>query len=154
MTMEPRRPPSLYLLALVFAAVALTVLVVQSAPAEAGGNGNYPPPTSGSWYITQPTNVWQEQIELPRSIYVYSSLSMNLVNLTFDCTSDLQYEFYVSSTADSFSQVAARARFTKTKEAQEVTCPPVRGRFVLLRTRSEVNGGPWASVAELAVVGE
>jgi len=40
------------------------------------------------------------------------------------------------------------------KTAQEVKCEPVKGRYVMLRALSEVNDGPWASVAEFGVVGE
>ena len=63
-------------------------------------------------------------------------------------------EFYVGSSPDEFDEPVARAAFQQTKQAQEVKCPPVSGRYVLLRALSEVNNGPWASVAELAVVGE
>jgi len=63
-------------------------------------------------------------------------------------------EFYVGNQPDTFEKLVTKAEFAKTKKAQEVKCEPVRGRYVLLRTLSEVNGGPWASVAELGVVGE
>jgi hypothetical protein len=63
-------------------------------------------------------------------------------------------EFYVSSVANAFDTVAAKATFTKTKKAQDVTCKPVKGRYVLVRVLSEVNGGPWASISELGIIGE
>ena len=63
-------------------------------------------------------------------------------------------EFYVSSNPDAFDAKAASATLGKTKEAQEVTCEPVRGRYFLFRALSEVNDGPWASIGELGVVGE
>ena len=63
-------------------------------------------------------------------------------------------EFCVASSPDQLDEPVAKATFRKTKEAQEVKCSPVRGRYVLLRALSEVNDGPWASVAELGVVGE
>jgi arylsulfatase A-like enzyme len=62
-------------------------------------------------------------------------------------------EFFVSDDAKAFATPAARATLTKTRKAQEVTFSPVRGRYVMLRVLSEVDGGPWASVAELGVVG-
>ncbi len=77
--------------------VALAVLGLVSDDAEAGGSGDWPPPSSGTWYINQATSVWSETLTLGQSIYVYSSLQMNFVNLTFDCTSDGQYIFYVTS---------------------------------------------------------
>lgn len=63
-------------------------------------------------------------------------------------------EFYVGDSPDQLDALAAKATLRKVKEAQEVKCEPVRGRYVLLRALSEINGGPWASVAELGVVGE
>lgn len=63
-------------------------------------------------------------------------------------------EFYVSNDPKHFETLAVRAQFKKTKECQEIRCKSVRGRYVLLRTLSEVNGGPWASVAELGIIGE
>ncbi len=64
-------------------------------------------------------------------------------------------EFYVSDDPRSFGRPVIKVRFRKTKEPQKVLLPkPVRGRYVMLRALSEVNGGPWASVAELGVIGE
>jgi len=63
-------------------------------------------------------------------------------------------EFYVSPVANAFDRVAVKATFEKTKKAQEATCEPIKGRYVLLRILSEVNDGPWASIAELGVIGE
>ncbi|MBN2448746.1 MAG: sulfatase-like hydrolase/transferase [Lentisphaeria bacterium] len=63
-------------------------------------------------------------------------------------------EFFVGERPDGFGEPVIRAAFTKTRQSQEATCAPVRGRYVLLRALSEVNGGPWASVAEIGVIGE
>jgi len=63
-------------------------------------------------------------------------------------------EFYVSAGAKDFKTPAVKAAFKKLKTAQEVTCKPVRGRFVMLRTLSAHGGGPWATVSELGVVGK
>jgi hypothetical protein len=63
-------------------------------------------------------------------------------------------EFAVSNSADEFGEPVAQATFKKTKFSQEVKCDPVKGRYVLIRVLSEVNNGPWASIAELGVVGK
>ena len=63
-------------------------------------------------------------------------------------------EFCVSDRPDRFGAPVVKATLRKVKTAQEVTCPPTRARYVLLRALSEVNGGPWASLSELGVVGE
>ncbi len=62
-------------------------------------------------------------------------------------------DFYVSDDPKRFGAPLVRARLQKTRRPQRIDCRPVRGRFVQLRTVSEVNGGPWASVAELGVIG-
>ncbi len=61
--------------------------------------------------------------------------------------------FYVGDSPDGFGQPAATATLKKSKEAQEVTFEPVTGRYVRLVALSEVNGGPWASVSELGILG-
>ncbi len=63
-------------------------------------------------------------------------------------------EFYVGNDPDQFGESVAKTTFTKRKDAQEVTCDAVSGRYVLIRILSEVNGGPWASIAELGVIGK
>ena len=63
-------------------------------------------------------------------------------------------EFVVSTSSDKFENPVMKATFTKTKQAQEVLFEPVTGRFVRVRMLSEVNGGPWASISELGVVGQ
>ncbi|MCP4512845.1 MAG: discoidin domain-containing protein, partial [Fuerstiella sp.] len=63
-------------------------------------------------------------------------------------------EFTVSMSSDKFDGPATKATFQKTKQAQEAQCEPVKGRFIRIRVLSEVNGGPWASISELGIVGQ
>ena len=63
-------------------------------------------------------------------------------------------EGYVSADPERYDAKAASATLRKVKKAQEITFEPVRGRYVLFRALSEVNGGPWASAAEIGLVGE
>lgn len=46
------------------------------------------------------------------------------------------------------------AEFAKVKKAQRVECKPTRGRYLRVRILTEVNGGPWASIAELGAIGK
>jgi arylsulfatase A-like enzyme len=62
-------------------------------------------------------------------------------------------EFYVSNDAHDFRQPVLTTEFKKDKQPQQVTCPPTRGRYVRINILSEVNGGPWASAAEIGIVG-
>jgi len=63
-------------------------------------------------------------------------------------------EISVSHAAEKFEKPIVVATFKKTKLSQEVTCSPVTGRYVQLRILSEVNDGPWASIAEFGVIGK
>jgi len=62
-------------------------------------------------------------------------------------------EFFVGVAADAFGDPVTVTEFKKLKTSQEVLCEPAQGRYIMLRIHSEVNGGPWASVAELGVIG-
>ncbi len=64
------------------------------------------------------------------------------------------FEVYVGGDPKRFGKPAAKGRFKKTRKAQEVDFPPVKGRYVMLRALSEVNGGPWASASEIGIIGE
>ncbi len=63
-------------------------------------------------------------------------------------------EVFVCPDEDSFGKPLAVVELKKTKKPQEITFDPVRGRFVKIRALSEINGGPWASAAEIGVVGK
>ncbi len=63
-------------------------------------------------------------------------------------------EFYVGDSLNQTDKLVAKTTFKKTRAAQQVDWKPVHGRFVRLRILSEVNGGPWASIAELGVIGK
>jgi len=94
--MSPLRGrPLLCLVAAISLLAVLVALAMASHLASAGGSGDYPPPASGDWYIYQKTSVWSEKIEMRGSMYVYAALSMNLVNLTFNCDYDTEFGLYV-----------------------------------------------------------
>ncbi len=63
-----------------------------------------------------------------------------------------QCEFSVSDDPTMFPKVAARVTLKQTKRPQRMPCEPTKGRYVRLRILSEVNGGPWASIADLGVI--
>ncbi len=63
-------------------------------------------------------------------------------------------EFSVSDSPDAFGEPIAKTTFTKERRAQAVDLErPVSGRYVRVRVLSEVNGQPWASAAEIGVIG-
>lgn len=65
-----------------------------------------------------------------------------------------RYEFYVSTDGKDFGMSVAKGEFPRGKALKTVTFEPRACRFVRLRARSEVNGQPWASAAEIGVIPE
>ncbi|MCA9124317.1 MAG: sulfatase-like hydrolase/transferase [Planctomycetaceae bacterium] len=63
-------------------------------------------------------------------------------------------EVLVSKTPDGFVDAAASISFRKSRDPQDATFEPVTARYVMIRILSEVNGGPWASIAELGIIGQ
>ena len=63
-------------------------------------------------------------------------------------------EFYVGGIASALGDPVLTTTFEKVRTAQAADlAQPVRGRFVKVLVLSEVNGGAWASAADLAVLG-
>ena len=62
-----------------------------------------------------------------------------------------EYEFYVSTDGFNWGSAVATGTFENTAEEQEALFAPVNACYVRLVALSEVNGGPWTSVAELNV---
>jgi arylsulfatase A-like enzyme len=64
-------------------------------------------------------------------------------------------ELYLADAPDGFAEEpTASTTFGRVRAPQALDLDaPVRARFLKLRVLTEVNGGPWASAAELAVVG-
>ncbi|MDP6446191.1 MAG: sulfatase-like hydrolase/transferase [Pirellulaceae bacterium] len=63
-------------------------------------------------------------------------------------------EISVSDDPARFGDPVVRTVFKKIKTAQEAKCDEVSGRYVKITALSEVNNGPWASIAEFGVVGK
>ena len=64
-----------------------------------------------------------------------------------------QYEFYVSADGVNWGVAAAAGTFANDKVQKEVTFARRAGRYVRLRALREVNGNPWASMAEINILG-
>lgn len=63
-------------------------------------------------------------------------------------------DWTVSNSLNSFGEPMVRTTLKKVKTAQQVEWEPVNGRYLRLRIHSEVNDGPWASCAELGILGK
>jgi hypothetical protein len=62
------------------------------------------------------------------------------------------FEFIVTNDPDRLGQLVAKGRFAPTTHEHEVLFAPVRGRYVCLRSLSEIRGKPFACVAELTLL--
>jgi hypothetical protein len=65
-----------------------------------------------------------------------------------------EIEITVSDNADVFGKPAAKATLNKIRTPQDIKCDPAKGRYIRIRALSEINGGPWASIAEFGVIGK
>ncbi len=64
-----------------------------------------------------------------------------------------RYECCVSNSAKDFGKPVVAGTFAKPRAEQVVPFPAKqKGRYVRLRALSEVNGGPWTSIAELRLL--
>jgi arylsulfatase A-like enzyme len=62
-------------------------------------------------------------------------------------------EFTLGNSSDDFGEAHLKTTFAKERTAQAADLPrPVRGRYVRIKILSEVNGGPWASAADIGVL--
>ncbi len=64
-----------------------------------------------------------------------------------------KYEFYVSSDGVNWGTAVIAGTFSRDTSEKQVSFAPKLGKFIRLRSLTEVNGNPWTSVAELRVVG-
>lgn len=68
--------------------------------------------------------------------------------------SDKEVGFAISSNADQFAEPIIKTMLAKKKTPQTIECPPTKGRYLLLRAKSEHGGREFASCAELGAIGE
>jgi len=65
-----------------------------------------------------------------------------------------QYEFYVSIDGNTWGSPVATGVFANSAAEKEVSFTPKTGQFIRLVALSEVNGNPWASMAEINIWGD
>jgi len=63
------------------------------------------------------------------------------------------YEFYVSTDGVTWGTPVATGSFSADVTEKEVSFLPKTGRYFRLKALTEVNGGPWTSMAEINVLG-
>ena len=65
-----------------------------------------------------------------------------------------RYEFYVSDDPDKIGEPVARGQFKRTTYEHEVLFEGTSGRYICLRSLSEIGGRPFTCVAEISLLGE
>lgn len=63
-------------------------------------------------------------------------------------------EIFLSDSPADFTNPISRTSFTKSRDPQDAKFASATARYLMIRVLSEVNGGPWASIAELGVIGQ
>ncbi len=63
-------------------------------------------------------------------------------------------EISISNHPEKFGPPTLKASLPKSKTAQNLKCDATKGRYVRVRALSEINGGPWASLAEIGFKGK
>lgn len=113
-----------------------------------------------------PASIWQTQwcpssLPPPHEIQINLGASYNLVGFTYLPRQDgndngkiKQYEFYVSNDGNNWTLVSSGALITTLgdKSLKSVMFNATQGQYVRLRELTEINGNPWATMAELNVL--
>ncbi|MCC6508196.1 MAG: discoidin domain-containing protein, partial [Pirellulaceae bacterium] len=63
-------------------------------------------------------------------------------------------EFCISQSPDAFGEPVIKTKLARQKEPQVVQCPATQGRYIMLRAHSAHSQQPFASAAEIGVIGE
>ena len=64
-----------------------------------------------------------------------------------------EYKFYTTLDRTVWTEPVAEGEFPKSRELQIIRFPQITARIIKLKSFSEVNGGPWTTIAELNVFG-
>lgn len=113
-----------------------------------------------------PTTIWHSSFsdglaKPPHELVIDLGASYNVRGFRYLARQDSGWngafgetDFYVSDSPEEFGQPMVTANFTKVRTVQKADGKtPMRGRYVRIQVKSEANGSPWASAAEIGVVG-
>ena len=140
--------------------IELKVVKVDSEESNADDNKGY------NAVDGNPATFWHTQFENSTSTYPHE-ITLELVppatikGVTYLPRQDdsengmiKDYEIYVSADGKGFGQSVAKGAFDRGVDLKVATFEPRECRFIKLKALSSVNGGPWASAAEITVVGK
>jgi hypothetical protein len=96
----------------------------------------------------------------PHEVQINLGLAYDLVGFRYLPRQDhingriARYEFYVSMDGSNWGAAVTAGIFANTPAEKEVYFASKRGQFIRLKALSEVNGNPWASMAEINVIAD
>jgi endo-alpha-N-acetylgalactosaminidase len=111
-----------------------------------------------------PASLWHSAwepavLEHPHQIVIDLGRPTRIAGFTYLPRQDMangriaDWEFYVSGEEEGRGEREYKGRFPEGAQRQTVRLDkPATGRFIRLVALSEVNGGPWTSVAELDIL--
>ena len=113
-----------------------------------------------------PRSIWHTQFQPklekhPHELVVDLGAEYEITGLRYLARQDggwngafAKWEIAISSSPKEFDAPVGIATFKKLRTAQSADFKATKGRYVQIRILTEVNGGPWASAAEIRLVGE
>lgn len=134
---------------------------VSRVSSENTGNGKH----ASNAIDDDPHTVWHSQFapkleQHPHELFIDLGSSQNIAGFRYLSRQDAGWngtfadtEFYVSDSTDFKGKPLLKVTFKRDKSAQSANPEkPVQGRYVKIRILTEVDGGPWASAAEIGIV--
>ena len=109
---------------------------------------------STQWYEANPPHPHEIQIDLGGYYYIggFGYLPRQNEGAGGENGRIDGYKFYVSSNGTDWGEAVASGNFVNDKTLKNVVFDIILGRYVRLRSSSEVNDNPWATMAELNVL--
>ena len=141
--------------------IPMADLKIHHISSEARGNGR----TGASMIDGDSRTHWHSQFnngpkKHPHSIVIDMAKPRNVAGVRYMPRQDngwngalAKCEFGVSDSPDAFPKEPHTVIFKKTRDTQETQFNGT-GRYLHIRILSEVNNGPWASIAEIGVIGK
>ena len=130
------------------------------ADSEDGANGN----VAANAIDGDPETIWHTQVDagndpMPHHLTIDLGRAVTLKGITYLPRQNMangriaECEIYCSTEPNSWAAPTAKVKWPNTDQLQTVNFKqPVKARYLKVVARSEVNGNPFASIAELDVL--
>ena len=121
-------------------------------PEEANGAGNVADSdTSTVWTVSGASEENPENV----TIYLGDDYILSKVGIWFNLGNEREYIYSVSASRDgeNFTTVAQKTISKKTNDAQYISLPPVRARYIRLNLFGRKDSGAWCRIGEIETYG-